>query len=121
MVVAPGRPAQLTDALHGLGGALLQVVTVRGEKLEGLFPAALVAPDRPAQHQLTAQIRAAGGGGPLAGRIDQIADLVHLQGQRQIAAALDRADQRIARLDAAALTGHLIESAGQGPAFDQGM
>src|SRR5690606_41285257 len=77
MVVAPGRPAQLTDALHGLGGALLQVVTVCGEKLEGLFPAALVAPDRPAQHQLTAQIRAAGGGGPLAGRIDQIADLVH--------------------------------------------
>src|SRR5690554_6398506 len=112
MVVTPGRPAQLADALHGLGGALLQVVLLSCEKLEGLLPRALIAADRPAEHHLITQVRAAGAGGPLSCRVDQVAHLALGQRQGQVAAALDRADQSIPRLYAAALASDLIQAGG---------
>ena len=121
MVVAPRCPAQLADPLYRFAGALAQVILLRGEKLERLLLVAFITFDRPAQHHLPAQIRASGGGGPLPSRVDQITHLAHHQRQRQILAALDRADEGVTRLNAAALAGDLVQPAGQRAAFDQGM
>ena len=121
MVVAPRGPAKLADPLYGFAGALAQIIFLRGEKLECLLLVALIAFDRPAQHHLPTQIRAAGGGGPLPSRVDQVTHLAHYQRQRQVLAALDRADEGVTWLNAAALAGDLVQPAGQRAAFDQGV
>ena len=121
MVLPMRRPAQLADALHCPGGTLLQIVLFPCEKFEGLLLCAAVTTDRPAENHLITQIRPVGRGRPLSGGVDQVTHLADLQRQRQIAAALDRTDQRIPGLHATALAGHLVKPGANGAAFNQGM
>ncbi len=113
MIIALWNPAQFTDTRNGFGCACRQVVGIANQKLESLVPGALVAVNRPAQDCMAAQVGAFRCSGPLPGRIDQIANLVHQQGQREVAAAFDRTDQGVSRLYAATLTGHLVEAGSQ--------
>ena len=118
MVVAARLPAKLTDTRDRLGGAGVQIVPVGNKKLERLLAAALITGNRPAQYTLAAQVRPARRRGPLARRVDQIANLVDHQAHGQIATTLDRADQLVAGLHAAyavmaAVVHHLRTGQGQ--------
>src|SRR5690606_31929396 len=81
--------------------------------------AAAVAVDLPVENGELAERRPAGYRHPLAGRIDQLADLVHLQAHGQLAAALEADQQTVAGADRAALAGDLVEAGRQRAALGQ--
>src|SRR5690606_35263729 len=101
-------PAEFTDACFG--GDFVRALALAG--IDGEFEvqllAAAVTVHLPVVNGQLAERRAAGGGDPLAGRVDQVADFIDAQTHGQIAAALEGDQQHVARLDRAAVAGDLI-------------
>src|SRR5690606_19840659 len=114
-------PAQFDNA--GFGGRVLGGLAEAG--VDGEFEvelgAAAVAVDLPGVDGQVAEGRAAGGGHPLAGRVDQVADLVDGQAHVQLAAALEGDQQGVTALDRAAVAGDLVAARRQGAAFGEGV
>src|SRR5690606_16903012 len=64
---------------------------------------------------------AGGGGHPLSGWVDQVADLVDGKAHVQVPAALEGDQQGVATLYRTAVAGDLVAARCQGPAFGEGV
>src|SRR5690554_2786184 len=108
MAAAGVRPAKFGNA--GFSGRCTCGVAGLGVdcKLEIQPLAAAVAIDLPVVDCQLAEYRAAGHRGPLAGRVDQMSNLVHCQSLRQLTAALEGHYQHVATANRAAVPGDLI-------------
>src|SRR5690606_4480036 len=114
-------PADFSQAL--LGCSRLRLGAERGVDGELQINArvAAVAVDLPVMDRQFTEGRSAGHGQPLSRRIDQVADLFHLQAHGQLAAALERYQQGVAGLDGAAVACYLIATRCEGAALGQGV